>query len=248
MDLNPTTLLVVVCLFLAAFIKGTTGLGFPLIATPMVALLLDIRSAVTVLIIPSLLMDIAQILRGNFSHSVFTRFLWLLLFGVIGAFLGTKLLVTLPLWILNLSLGVMVLVFVGTNSFQFDFRIPSSAEKFASPAVGLISGFLNGMTNVSGPALAIYLFSLRLPKTEFVKAISSIFFVIKIGQLVGISTWNLLSLPLLRLSVGLMVFIFLGFFAGIKTHDRINQQTFNRALLALLFVVGMTLVVLSLSL
>lgn len=248
MDLNPTTLLVVVCLFLAAFIKGTTGLGFPLIATPMVALFLDIRSAVTVLIIPSLLMDIAQILRGNFSHSVFTRFLWLLLFGVIGAFLGTKLLVTLPLWILNLSLGVMVLVFVSTNSFQFDFRIPSSAEKFASPAVGLISGFLNGMTNVSGPALAIYLFSLRLPKTEFVKAISSIFFVIKIGQLVGISTWNLLTLPLLRLSVGLMVFIFLGFFAGIKTHDRINQQTFNRALLALLFVVGMTLVVLSLSL
>jgi hypothetical protein len=34
---------------------------------------------------------------------------------------------------------------------------------------------------------------------------------------------------------------------GIKTQDRINQQTFNRALLILLFAIGVTLLVRALT-
>ena len=56
MSLDLTTILVGVALLLAAYVKGTTGLGFPLIATPMVALLLDIRTAITILIIPNIVM------------------------------------------------------------------------------------------------------------------------------------------------------------------------------------------------
>src|SRR3989337_2293524 len=109
MSLDLTTILVGVALLLAAYVKGTTGLGFPLIATPTVALLLDIRTAVTILIIPNIVMDIAQIFRGTFSPSLFRRFSWLLVLTVAGVFLGTKVLVTLPLWLLNLTLGVIVL-------------------------------------------------------------------------------------------------------------------------------------------
>lgn len=52
MPLDATTLWVGLSLLVAAFVKGTTGLGFPMIATPTVALLLDIRTAVTILLIP----------------------------------------------------------------------------------------------------------------------------------------------------------------------------------------------------
>ncbi len=242
-DFNSTALLVVVCLLLAAFVKGTTGMGFQLIATPMVALLLGIRSAVAVLIVPSMLMDIAQVVRKGFSYSLFNRFFWLLLLSVVGVFLGTKLLVTLPLWILNLSLGGIVLLFVLFNCFQLNFCVPSSWERFLSPVVGFASGFLNGMTNVSGPPFAAYLFSLNLPKADFVKAISAIFIVTRVGQLVALSTWNLFTLPMLRLSLGLTFFILVGFYTGLKTHDRINQRTFNRVLLALLFTVGVALII-----
>jgi len=60
MFLDQTTILVGVFLLLAAYVKGTTGMGFPLIATPMVVLLLDIRTAITILIIPNIVMDIGQ--------------------------------------------------------------------------------------------------------------------------------------------------------------------------------------------
>ena len=50
---------------LASYIKGTTGMGFPLIATPMVAMLVDIRTTYALLLLPNILMDVFQIAPGE---------------------------------------------------------------------------------------------------------------------------------------------------------------------------------------
>jgi uncharacterized membrane protein YfcA len=246
MVFDGTTLLVGVALLIAAFVKGTTGLGFPLIATPTVALILDIRTAVTILIIPNIVMDMAQVFRGSFPAGILRRFVWLILLTIVGVFLGTRLLVVLPLWVLNLSLGIMVLTFVASNLLRLNFQIPPRLEGVLSPAVGVIGGFLNGMTNAAGPALAIYLYSLKLPKMEFIKSIATIFIVTKISQLVAVSTWNLFTPSRILLSLEVTLFILAGFYAGLKTQDRVNQKTFNRGLLILLSIIGVTLVVRSL--
>jgi len=247
MSLDPTTIVVGAALLVAAFVKGTTGFGFPLIATPMVALLLDIRTAITILVIPNILMDIGQIFRGGFPAEILRRFSRLLVLTVFGVFLGTKVLVTLPLWVLNLSLAAMIFVFVATDFLRFDFWISPQMERVMSPVLGLVTGFLNGMTNAAGPPLAIYLYGLRLPKTEFVRSIATIFLVTKLSQLVAISTWNLFTAATLRLSLEITLFVLLGFYVGLKTQDRVNQHTFNRGLLFILFVIGLVLVVRSLN-
>jgi len=242
MAFDLTTILVAAALLLAAFVKGTTGLGFPMIATPTVALLLDIRTAVTILIIPNLVMDIAQVFRGGFPYAVFRRFGWLLVLTVVGVFLGTKVLATLPLWVLNLCLGVMVLLFVVSSWLRFDFTISPQVERILSPPAGLIGGFLNGMTNAAGPFLAIYLYSLKLQKMEFIKSIATIFVITKASQLAAVSTWNLLNWTTLLLSLEVTLLILLGFYAGLRIQDRVNQQTFNRGLLVLLFAIGIILI------
>jgi uncharacterized membrane protein YfcA len=247
MAFDTTTIVVGIALLFAAFVKGTTGMGFPLIATPMVALLLDIRAAVTILIIPNIVMDIAQVFRGGFPTAVFRRFKWVLLLTVIGVFLGTTVLVTLPLWVLNFCLGIMVLAFVASNLLRFEIQISPQAEKFLSPAVGVVTGLLNGMTNVAGPALAIYLYSLKLQKKDFIKSTSTIFVMTKMSQLAAVSTWNLLNPSILLLSLQVTLFILLGFYAGLKTQDRVNQQTFSRGLLWLLSLIGVTLVLRALT-
>jgi len=222
--------------------KGATGMGFPLIATPILTLLLDIRSAVVVLIVPSMLMDITQISRGVFPYHLLKRFFAFVVLGAIGAYVGTGFLVTLPLWVLNLGLGVMVLVFIAINVLQPELRISPRAEKCLSPLIGFAAGFLNGMTNVSGPLLAMYFYSLKLHKTEFIKAVATIFFILKCGQIIALSSWNQFSWPLFQLSLLLVVILCAGFYAGLKTQDWINQRAFNRGLLAVLFVIGATLV------
>jgi uncharacterized membrane protein YfcA len=242
MSFDLTTILVGAALLFAAFVKGTSGMGFPLIATPTVALLLDIRIAITILILPNIVMDLAQVFRGGFPVAVLRRFGWFFLLTVIGVFLGTKVLVTLPLWTLNLCLGIMVLVFVVSTWLRFEFTISPRLEKILNLPAGFISGFINGLTNAAGPALAIYLYGLRLPKREFIKSIATMFMVTKLSQLAAVSTWNLFNRSTLMLSLQVTLFILLGFYAGLKTQDRINQETFSRWLLWLLFVVGLTLI------
>src|SRR5262249_21577469 len=237
MSVDLRYVLVGVALLFAAFVKGASGMGFPLIATPTVALLLDIRVAITILIIPNIVMDVTQVFRGGFPFHVLRRFTWFLLMTVVGVVL-----VTLPLWILNLCLGVMVLVFVFSNWLRFELTISPKLERKLSAPAGLIGGFLNGMTNAAGPALAIYLYNLRLPKVEFIKSIATIFIITKVSQLIAVSTWNLFNRATLLLSLGVTLFVLLGFYGGLKTQDRINQQTFSRALLILMFVVGLMLV------
>jgi hypothetical protein len=188
-------------------------------------------------------MDIAQVFRGGFPYPVLRRFGWFFLFTVAGVFLGTKLLVTLPLWVLNLCLGVMVLVFVISNWLRLDFTISPQLEKVLSFPMGFVAGFLNGLTNVAGPPLAIYLYSLKLKKVEFIKSIATMFIVTKLSQLAAVSTWDLFNWSTLSLSLQVTLFILLGFYAGLKTQDRINQQNFSRGLLTLLFVIGVTLII-----
>jgi len=242
MPLDPTYVIVGLSLLLAAFVKGATGLGFPLIATPMIALLLDIRTAVTVLILPNLFMDSAQVMRDGLPYEIFRRFKALIIPTIIGVFLGTLVLVKLPLWILNACLGVMVLVFVLSSLLKLEFTVSPRNETLLSPICGFISGFLNGMTNAAGPTLAIYLYSLKLEKRNFVKSIATIFVTTKLSQLVAISTWNLFNWYTIKLSLLVLLFTLAGFYAGIKAQDRVNQQTFNRGLMALLSLVGATLI------
>jgi uncharacterized membrane protein YfcA len=242
-----THVLVAAALLLAAFIKGATGLGFPLIATPSIALLLDIRTAVTVLILPNLFMDSAQVLRDGLPYQVFHRFANLLLPTIVGVFLGTMALVNTPLWVLNFCLGVMVLAFVFSNLLRFEFKISERRERILSPVFGFVSGFLNGLTNAAGPTLAIYLYSLKLDKRTFVKSIATIFVTTKLSQLVAISTWNLFNRDTISLSVQVLLFTLAGFYVGIKAQDRVNQKTFNRGLVVLLAAIGVTLLIRSLT-
>src|ERR1043166_5534784 len=137
MSFDPTTIGIAAALLVAAFVKGASGMGFPMIATPMVALLLGIRTAVVILIIPNLIMDATQIFRGSLSVEIFRRFKWLLLWTILGVFLGTKVLVMLPGWILNLTLGITVLAFVAWSLLRVEFHISARLEKILSPVVGI---------------------------------------------------------------------------------------------------------------
>lgn len=247
MSFDLTYVLVGVALLFAAFVKGATGLGFPLIATPAVALLLDIRIAVTILILPNLLMDVTQVFRDGFPYAVLRRFKSMVGLTIIGVFLGTAVLVRTPLWVLNLCLGIMVLIFVGSNMLKFDFTISPAAEKILSPIFGFISGFLNGMTNAAGPTLAIYFYSLKSEKRDFVKSIATIFVITKASQLVAVSTWNLFNWETITLSLQVVLFTVIGFFAGLRTQDRVNQKTFSRGLLVLLTLIGIILIVRALT-
>jgi uncharacterized membrane protein YfcA len=229
MAIESTHILVAVALLFAAFVKGASGMGFPLIATPAVALFIDLRIAIAILLMPNIVMDLAQVLRDGFPAAVLRRFRWFAASTVVGVFVGTAVLVNLPVWVVNIFLGAMVLVFVASNWLHLEFSIAPKWERKLA-------------TNAAGPALAIYLYSLKLEKRQFVKSMSTIFIVTKLSQVVAVSGWNLFDASTVRMSIQVTLFSLAGFVIGLKVQDRINQETFKLALLVLLSVIGVTLV------
>lgn len=242
MVFDSTLVLVSLAVLFAGYVKGATGMGFPLIATPMLALILDIRMVIVILVLPGVLMDLGQLFRNGIPAATVRRFASMFFFALVGVFLGTWELATLELWKLKLVLGVVVTAFVLLNFLRFDLRTSRRAETVLSPVMGFIGGFMLGMSNAMGPPMAVYLHSLDLKKTDFVKAICAVFIMAKFWQVVAISTWGMFTFEALKISLLVTVFIMASFYLGLKTQDRVDQRTFNRAILVLLSGVGVTLI------
>jgi len=227
---------------LASFVKGTTAMGFPLIATPMVAMLVDIKTTYALLILPNILMDTFQIARGQLPWLLWRRLLSLLAATVVGVFLGTRILISVSERFIYLALAVMILVFLISVYLNLRIAVPPRWEGSLGPAVGFAGGVLAGITNVIGPLTALYVLALGLEKRDFVKAVASIFFVTKVSQLAAISRWGLYTVQILWWSVGLSAVALLAFWVGLGVQDRVPQETFRRILHVLLFGMGMVFI------
>lgn len=234
-----TWLAVASAFLVASYVKGTTGMGFPLIATPMVALLVDVRTTYALLLMPNILMDVVQIVRGEFPWELWRRLAPLFGTTVVGVFLGTKIFITIPERAVLLALAGMILLFLASTRMRFDLRVPPRWEVWLGPVTGFVGGVLNGVTNVFSPVGALYLLALQFEKRDFVRAIASIFLVAKVSQLAAMSRWGLYTLTLLQWSAALTAVALGAFWAGLKTQDRVRQETFTRILH--LFLAGMAL-------
>ena len=226
----------------AAFVKGAIAFGFPTIATPLFALVVDVRTAVAILILPNLAMDIVQAVRRPGLLPVLRRHAVLYATGIAGTFLGTYWLTRFSDRQAMLVLGLFVLGFVALNASRFSLRVKPSWERYLAGPAGLVAGVMGGITNAHGTPLVVYFYALGLDKGEFVRAISLAFIVYKAAQLVAVTQAGIMTLDLFWLSVLATVIALAAFGLGLLVQDRMNQRVFNRVILGVLTALGGLLV------
>lgn len=226
---------------LAAFVKGSIGFGFPTLGTPLLSLVVDVQSAVVLLIVPNIVMDGLQLARLGGPRGAAGRFAGLLVTGVMGTWIGTRLLVGLSPRGATLILGIVLLLYVGATATGVTPRVAPGWERVLSPLVGLVVGMIGGVTNVPGTPLVMYFNALGLAKREFVTAVAWTFIVYKVAQLGAVVYFGLLSWEHLGWSVGLTVVALGGFAVGLRVQDRLDARSFNRAVLGFLAVLGLWL-------
>ncbi len=244
--LGVTALLAAGAVLLAAFIKGAIGFGFPTLGTPLLSLVMDVKAAVVVLILPNIVMDGLQFARRGAPLDTVRRFAVLLVFGAVGTVVGTRLLVALSPRTAALILGAFVVAFVGLNVIGATPRVPPRWEPWLSPVAGLLAGIVGGITNVPGTPLVMYFHALRLAKHDFVSSVAFTFVVYKIIQLAAVAYYGLLSWSLVGPSLALTLVALAAFALGLKVQDRLEPRTFNRAVLVFLAALGVWLVARSL--
>jgi len=226
----------------ASFVKGAIAFGFPTIATPLFALVVDVRTAVAVLILPNLAMDVVQALRRPGLLSVLRRHAVLYATGIVGTFLGTHWLTTFSDRQAMLVLGLFVIGFVAFNAARLAPRVKPSWEPYLAGPAGLVAGVMGGITNAHGTPLVLYFYALGLDKAEFVRAISLAFIVYKAAQLVAVTQAGIMTLSLFQLSILATLLALAAFAAGLRAQDRMNQRVFNRVILSVLSALGVLLV------
>lgn len=236
-------ILVIAGAFLAAgTVKGVLGIGLPLVAVPLMATVTEPAMAITLMTVPALTSNGWQAVQGG-HHGILARRFWPVLAAiVVGTLIGAKVLVEVDPALIARVLGGVVLAFVASRIFPLRVAIPTSAERKAGVGMGLVAGILGGVSNFYAPLLALYLVALRVSKDLFVAAIAlfflcgmaTLYLILAIEGVLGRTELSASALTVVPLLVGLA--------AGRGLRERVSQKTFEWVLLAVLGIIGSSLI------
>jgi uncharacterized membrane protein YfcA len=242
-NLDPFAIFVIVlAYFLAGLAKGTSGFGLPLIAVPMVAIILPVPVAIALTFAPILASNIHQAATTARPILVLRRFWPLIVCMVVGTALGAQILTRVDQNTTSITVGVLLLTFVATRGLAARLGVPARAERWLNPVIGFASGLLGGVAGMLGPLFLIYLVALRLPKDAFVGTVS-VFYLIGIIPLY----WTLIASGIIARNEAIVSALacaplFAGIWFGVWLRGRVSQTGFMRVVLAMIFIVGLNLI------
>jgi uncharacterized membrane protein YfcA len=244
-ELGPAVIaFVAVACLLAGFGHGALGFGFPIVATPLVALAIDIKSAIALLAPITLALTLISALRGVALSSIVREFWFLPLATALGAWLGTRILLAMPPEPFLLILAGVILLYLnldrvgrGRSELVQRLRLPLGA------AFGFVAGVCEAVANVAGPILLIYFMLLGLAPAQVVQTLNLCF---SLGKGAQTATWAMSGeiSPRGWLLIGaLAVPSVAALFAGMRARSRIDAPTYRRWLRGALWVMAALLLV-----
>lgn len=234
--------IIVLAILAGAMVKSVSGMGLPVIAVPLITLVLPLQEAVVVTALPGLAVNGVIGWRER-SHLDQTRDLPVLaVAGVVGAVIGTLLLVHLPEEPVLVALAVVVLAYVALAIARPAFRIaPATATRW-SPAVGLVAGVMQGATGISGPITGTWIHAYRLPRDAHVLAVTVLFLMAGIGQTVPLVASGAFEGLWLAAVVGVPLALTMIPF-GARVRGRLSGRGFDLVVLAALVISAVTILV-----
>ena len=228
---------------LAMLAKSATGLGYPLIAIPILAPLIGIETAVAAITLPNAAANMLVGWRTRHARSESRDVFVLSATSAAGAVAGTFVLVSAPERPLLIVLAAAVLLFVVRSLWLGDITVPAEAARRASPAVGLVSGVMQGAVGVSGPIIGSWLYAYRLPRDAYIFSLSVLFLIAGLAQissLAAIGAYDSDRLIAAAVGFGPVVAMLP---VGERLRARLSGSQFDRVVLGLLAAAGVTLVV-----
>ena len=247
MNFDPITIIAIFTAFaLGGILKGATGAGAPIITIPVIAAFYDVRIAVIIMVIPNLLTNIGQLyqFRKTILPSFFT--VSFALGGGIGAFLGTILLVSLPIKILTLSVAIIVIVYIFLKIAVPSWKLVYGKAKKLVFIMGAGGGILQGSAGLSAPISITFLNSMKLERNQFIPTISVYFGVMSIFQMPTLYYYDFLNLEIIIVSVMSTIVLMCFMPLGSWIAKSISKETFDKVTLILLGFIALRIIYLNL--
>jgi len=243
-SLSPAIIVwVVVVIAVSGYVYGLLGLGLPLIATPLFVMVMPVRDAFVLILLPCLAAIAISIASVPDLRGALRRFWYMPIMSLIGAGVGAQLFVRAPHLPYSLLLVTVMLAWAwldwrGRSESPWMQRSPATA----GVCFGLLAGITEATANVAAPPLLIYYTGLGMAPGAMIQAMNLSFAPGKLTQLVTLSTiggvplvqW-LATLPLVAIASATQL-------VGIRARNRVDAATYRRWLRWL--VVAMAVVIL----
>ena len=220
----------------AGMAKGISGMGLPLIATPIIAGAFGARAAVTIVTIPIFAANSLLLTQGFRRRGLLRGITQFLAASAIGTAIGTLLLAQLDQKVFAILIAAMVVVFlIGGDRLLGDD--PSALRaRILGPFVCFVGGVLQGTTSIASPLVGSYFHAQRLPPADFVFVLAAMFELNSIVQLIGYTLQGLYTPEVIALGLVAVVPTLLALAVGIYFRGRLDVVWFRRFIVALVIV------------
>ena len=224
--------------FSAFLIRSMVGFANSLIIVPVLSLFLNINLVIGIAGLFSLIGG--GILYYKTKKQIKKEFIPILIFVLIGTFIGTHFLVSYSTELLESVMGGVIILF--SIPIMLNKTFHRAKNKFYGCVAGFFSGIFGGMFTTDGPPLAIY-FGNKLNKGSFRATINIIFVINAIWINILYFLRGISTIETAKYALWLLPALILGVYIGSRLHFKINEIVFKRILAGILFVVGVSFIV-----
>ncbi|HID30498.1 MAG TPA: sulfite exporter TauE/SafE family protein [Desulfobacterales bacterium] len=221
----------------AALVQSLAGFGLALVAIPFLILVLSPKVAVPMLVGSSIVLGGALLVESYRLVDV-RKVAYLLFGGILGLPVGTYVLAKFDPHLLSriiagVTLVLALLLLLGvTRRFR--------RERAASVSAGFLSGTIGGSTAMYGPPVILLGLNQAWDKAHFRANLIAYFEGISLVNMFVFSGFDLVSGPILLLSMSAVPGMALGFWSGIRLKDRMPERVFRALAFGLVFAGGIS--------
>ncbi|MEN9538563.1 MAG: hypothetical protein RLZZ126_798, partial [Pseudomonadota bacterium] len=223
-----------VAFVLGGLVKGTLGVGLPLVVVPLMSLVVPSPTAIALVSVPVVVSNAVQCWQATPATRQAKRFAPLIFWLVLATVVTVPMTLALSAKALNAMLAGAVLLAVVTMAWNPQLHIQPQYERRVSAGVGLVSGLLGGVSSLTGPVIITYLMSLRLERDQFVGTISLVYLWAMLPLYVAMAVVGRLGVQELGLSVVACGPMFVGMWLGRHLRGHLSEALFRRLLLMFL--------------
>lgn len=228
-------LLAMATVFAGAFIKGTTGFGFGMVAAP-VMMIIDPIFVPGPLLVLAMMVSMLIVLKE--WRNIDVRGLSIALSGrASGTLLAGVMVSALPLALYGIVFGTLVLIAVLLS--MTNWRFSSSSQNLVT--AGVASGFMGTLTSIGAPPIALVY---QHEKVAVIRSTLAAFFMFGTAFSIGtLFFYGKFSTEHLIISILFIPSMLFGLWASNLVVAKINMRIVRFAILSLSGISSMTLII-----
>jgi len=227
-------LILVLGLGVAGLVKGGTGMGLPLVATPILAGVFGPKAAVVIVTIPIFAANSMLLVQGWRRMDVLRGIVPIIVASAIGTALGVNLLALLDQRTFAILISAMVAIFLLRGDRLIGDDPGARRARILGPTVGFVGGVLQGTTSIASPLIGSFFHARKMDRHDYVIVLAAIFELNAVIQLIGYSLLGLYTPDIVAIGLIGLVPTLLALMAGIYFRSRLDQARFRQLIVVLL--------------